>query len=50
MRNMFHNVVEKLYPYQSKNRRLYTEPMPASLLCPPYNISIKDSEGSMLEF
>jgi len=39
MTNTFHNVVEKRNPYEFKNRRRRPEPTPASLLCPPYNIS-----------
>jgi hypothetical protein len=35
----FHRVVEKQNPYQNKNRRRRPDPTPASLLCPPYNIS-----------
>jgi len=36
-------------PYQTKNRRRCPKPTPASLLCPPQNVtSIKDSEGSMV--
>jgi hypothetical protein len=43
-----HNVVEKQYLYQSKNRRRRFEPTPVSIFCPAYSISIKDSEGSKL--
>jgi len=39
IKNTFHNVVEKRNPYQSKNRRRRPEPTPASLFCPPYNMS-----------
>jgi len=41
--NTFHNVVEKRNPYQFKYPRRHPEPTPASLLCPPYNISYLSS-------
>jgi len=46
--NTFHNIVDKRNPYKSKNLRWRPEPTPSSLLCPPYNISVKENEGNML--